>query len=97
MVYRRQRHVVELDGRAFHDSARGRDSDLDRDLVAAVDGLSTTRIGWGQVFGRACRTAWLVGRVLHGRGWTDRPVACPDCTPDELALWTRVPRTGGTP
>lgn len=97
VVYRQQRHVVELDGRAFHDSARGRDSDLDRDLVAAVDGLSTTRIGWGQVFGRACRTAWLIGCVLRDRGWTGRPVACPGCTPADIAVWTRVPRTGVIP
>jgi hypothetical protein len=94
VVYHQQRHVVELDGRAFHDSAGSRDADLDRDLVAAVGGHSTSRIGWGQVFARGCRTAWLLGRVLQARGWTAAPLPCPRCTPDDLALGTGQPRSG---
>ena len=48
VVYRAFGVVVELDGRLFHDNARARDLDLDRDLDAAVSGLLTVRLGWGQ-------------------------------------------------
>lgn len=72
--------VVELDGRLFHDSARQRDVDLDRDLVAAVDREHAVRLGWGQVFDRPCRTAGRIGSLLTGRGWPGPVVACsPEC------------------
>lgn len=70
---------VELDGRLFHDSARARDADLDRDLDAALAGKVTLRLGWGQVFDRSCATAAKVGRLLVDRGWTEEPRRCPDC------------------
>ena len=76
---------VELDGRMWHDSATRRDADLDRDLDAAVDGLWTVRLGWGQVFGRPCSTALRVGRLLSARGWLGRTTPCPSC-PDEWPL-----------
>jgi hypothetical protein len=68
--------VVELDGRLFHDTAAARDRDFDRDLDAAVDGRTTVRISWGQVFDRPCRTAEQIGRLLQQRGWTGAPQAC---------------------
>lgn len=71
--------AVELDGRLFHDSAQARDRDLDRDLDAAVAGLDTRRLGWGQVFDRACETAAKLGAVLQRRGWAGTPTACPGC------------------
>jgi hypothetical protein len=72
--------IVELDGRLFHDSASQRDLDLERDLDAAIDGLSTLRLGWGQVFDRPCSTAAKLARLLTLRGWTGTPVACgPGC------------------
>lgn len=72
--------VVELDGRLFHDSADDRDADLDRDLDAAVDRLNTVRLGWGQVFGRPCRTAARVALPLQHQGWSSSPRRCgPDC------------------
>jgi hypothetical protein len=77
--YRAQGLVVELDGRLFHDNASARDRDLDRDLDAAVDGLLTVRIGWGQVFDRPCATAHRVGKVLQARGWSDVVTLCPSC------------------
>ena len=67
--YRRFGLIVELDGRLFHDNARSRDRDLDRDLDALVEGRSTGRLGWGQVFGRPCDTARRVGRILQLGGW----------------------------
>jgi hypothetical protein len=73
--------LVELDGRLWHDSAAARDADLDRDLLAAVDRLSTVRVGWGQVYDRPCETAARIGSLLRARGWQGRPTACPDCLP----------------
>jgi hypothetical protein len=72
--------VVELDGRMFHDTAGDRDRDLERDLVSAVEGRTTIRLGWGQVFDRTCRTAAGVAAVLQRLGWSGTPSACgPDC------------------
>lgn len=71
--------VVELDGRLFHDSAQARDRDMDRDLDAAADGRVTLRVGYGQVFDRACATARRVGAVLARRGWTEQVTSCPEC------------------
>jgi len=70
---------VELDGRTFHDNARSRDADLDRDLDAAADGRETLRLGWGQVFDRPCATAGKVAVVLRARGWTGTFRRCPAC------------------
>jgi hypothetical protein len=80
VVYAEFEQVVELDGRLFHDSADARDADLDRDLDAAVERLGTVRLGWGQVFGRPCRTAARLALILRRRGWAGRPRPCgPGC------------------
>ena len=72
--------VVELDGRLFHDTARSRDSDLERDLDGAVDGRTTIRLGWGQVFDRTCRTAGRIAAVLQRLGWEGKASRCgPGC------------------
>ncbi|WP_341258744.1 hypothetical protein [Gordonia malaquae] len=74
--------VIELDGRAFHESAVDRDLDMERDLDAAVDAdLRTIRAGWGQGCVRPCQTAVKVGRILNNLGWTDRihPCTSPRC------------------
>lgn len=85
VVYVDLAQVVELDGRLWHDSVDGRDADLDRDLDAAVAGQSTVRLGWGQVFGRPCRTAVRIGGLLAARGWRGPVIRCPDC-PQDLPL-----------
>lgn len=79
VVYSAFGQIVELDGRLFHDSALARDADLDRDLDAAVGGRATTRLGWGQVFGRPCATAVRVGALLTARGWPGSLLECPRC------------------
>jgi len=56
--------IVELDGRLGHSSTDDRDRDMDRDLDAAVDGRTTLRISYGQVFDRPCLTAARVAAVL---------------------------------
>jgi very-short-patch-repair endonuclease len=81
VTYARQHLIVELDGRLFHDSARARDVDLDRDLDAAsLAGGLTVRLGWGQVFDRPCRTTQRLVVLLRNRGWRGTPVHCgPTC------------------
>lgn len=81
MVYRDvddDRMVVELDGRIYHESFDQRDADLDRDLDVLVGDRPTARLGWGQVFGRPCRTAAKVARILQNHGWEGEPTPCSD-------------------
>lgn len=73
-----RRVYVELDGRLFHDTARQRDRDYDRDLEAVTLGSPTVRLGWGQVFDRPCQTAVRIGAVLLRHGWRGRPAPCSD-------------------
>ncbi len=72
--------IVELDGRVHHDSTTRRDADFERDLDAAVDGRSTVRLSYGQVFGRPCQTASKIALVLqrHGIAVAGRPCG-PGC------------------
>jgi hypothetical protein len=81
VVYEAFGLVVELDGRLFHDNARARDLDLDRDLDAALEGLLTVRLGWGQAHLRPCATAARLARLLHQRGWSGSLHPCPACAP----------------
>jgi hypothetical protein len=71
--------IVELDGRAFHESTEARDRDLDRDLDAAVESGETIRLGYGQVFARPCAIAERVAAILQRCGWPGVPVTCPSC------------------
>lgn len=78
--YREQGVVVELDGRAFHDSPPDRDRDALRDLAElSRSGLVTTRVTYGLVYGDACRTATLIAGLLRRRGWRGRPRRCANC------------------
>ncbi|MFL0241560.1 type IV toxin-antitoxin system AbiEi family antitoxin domain-containing protein [Mycobacterium sp. SMC-17] len=63
-----QRLIVELDGRLFHDSVAARNNDFERDLDAAVDGRSTVRLSYQQVFDRPCQTAAKIAQILRRRG-----------------------------
>ena len=65
--------LVELDGRLVHNMVPQRDADLERDLDAALDGRTTVRLSWGQVFDRPCSTALKIALLLRGRGWTEAP------------------------
>jgi hypothetical protein len=79
--------LVELDGRLFHDSATQRDADFERDLDAAVDGRSTTRVSWGQVLDRPCSTTAKVVRILPAHGIDCSPRPCrPGCAVDYPCL-----------
>ena len=71
--------VVELDGRLFHDNARARDADLERDLDTALVGATTVRLGWGQVLDRSCSTAVSIAALLQQRGWSGALTPCARC------------------
>jgi len=78
-LYEELRLVVELDGRLFHDTARARDRDMERDLDAALEGLVSVRLGYGQVMDRACLTAAKLAELMSSRGWTGQMVPCENC------------------
>ncbi|TNM38716.1 hypothetical protein FHP29_15450 [Nocardioides albidus] len=74
--------IVELQGRAVHDTAEAYDADAERDLAEAAAGAAETlRITYGQVFRTPCRTATRIAQVLRRHGWTGAPRSCPDCPP----------------
>ena len=68
--------VVELDSRAFHDSAAQRDADFERDLDTAIEGRETVRLTYGQVVDRCCSTAGKLAFLLMKHGWAGTPRAC---------------------
>jgi hypothetical protein len=78
--YREFGVFVELDGRAFHDSAADRDQDFERDLDTAVssEGL-TVRLTYGQVYRNGCRTLRRIATLLERRGWPGPFIDCPAC------------------
>lgn len=94
VVYRGERpawsQLVELDGRLGHDTTADRDRDLERDLDAALEHEHTARLGYGQVFDRACWTGYRISRLLRMRGWRGRFRCCPSCPPDLGAEVERV-------
>lgn len=72
--------VIELDGRAFHDSTEERENDYERVIDDTIAAKATVRLTWGQVYRRPCRTAGKLGLLLRQRGWVGVPVPCgPDC------------------
>lgn len=82
--YRDQAVVVELDGRAFHDSPQARDADAVRDLAElAVDDAVTVRVTYAMVYGDQCRTAQWIAAILRRRGWTGQITRCPSCPPSQ--------------
>jgi hypothetical protein len=80
VLHHELRLVLELDGRAWHDTAEAREDDGWRDLTAARDGLLTLRLGWPHAHERPCRTALELGAVMQARGWVGHPRRCrPGC------------------
>lgn len=68
--------VVELDGRLHHGTTAARDRDMERDLDAALDGLATVRLSYGQVVDRSCATALKLAGLLRRRGWDGAARPC---------------------
>lgn len=74
--------IVELHGRAFHDSPEAYDADAERELAErAVGGSESLRITYGLVFRTGCRTAAWIATVLQQLGWEGTPRRCPRCPP----------------
>lgn len=78
--YRQFGLVVELDGKAFHDTTLDRDRDFDRDLETAVGtDCRTVRLTYGQVFRHGCRTIHRIAVLLGRGGWHGAFRKCPCC------------------
>lgn len=75
-LFRKQRLIVELDGRRDHDDWA---KDMWRDNTHVVEGLSTLRYGWTAVETMRCDVAAQLGAALAARGWKGRPTRCPRC------------------
>jgi hypothetical protein len=76
VVYEPWNVHVGLDGRIDHTLLVDRDRDLERDLLVAGRGGRSVRVGYGQVFTRACATARGVGAVLQVAGWEGPVRSC---------------------
>ena len=70
--------IVELDGQVGHVGA-GRFRDRRRDNRHTKGNAKTLRYGWVEVNDDPCDTAWEVGELLAGRGWSGYPAKCPRC------------------
>ncbi len=75
VLYRMYRVAVELDGRTSH-PADQRWRDIDRDNIAAGDGIVTLRYSWADVTRRPCEVAAEVSTVLRRRGWAGAASPC---------------------
>lgn len=74
--------IVELNGRAFHDSAEAYDADAERELAErAASGAESLRVTYGLVFRTGCRTAAWIATILRRRGWEGSLRRCPRCPP----------------
>jgi hypothetical protein len=83
--HRRERVVVELDGRAAHPEER-RHLDRARDRHLAARDVVTVRYGWREVVGDPCAVAAEMAALLRSRGWDGRPRPCgPGCP---VARWS---------
>lgn len=80
VIYDEYGVIVELDGRAHHDTPRAWDDDARRDLaeLATIDAV-TARVTYGLVFREACRTAGWIATILRRNGWTGQIHPCPRC------------------
>lgn len=77
-LWRRERLIVELDGRSFHDTASAFEGDRSRDVDLHVEGWLVLRFTWRQVTREA---DWVVARVRRAlarrRGSSAGPIPRP--------------------
>jgi very-short-patch-repair endonuclease len=66
MLWRRQRLIVELDGRRFHDHPRAFERDRERDADLAAAGFTVVRLTWQRLIRQPSREAQRL-RALLGR------------------------------
>ena len=70
--------IIELDGRAAHDTARAFHADRDRDLAVSLAGLLSTRLTWRHVTRDARRTERRVIALIEKRPSRATPGVAPD-------------------
>lgn len=74
--------IIELDGRAHHDSPAAWDNDARRDIAElAMRDAVTVRVTYGLVYDDACRTAAWIAAILQRRGWPGEFRRCSQCPP----------------
>jgi very-short-patch-repair endonuclease len=66
-LWRRQRLVVELDGRAFHDTEDAYEADRARDRALSVAGLRVVRVTWEQLHREEPAVATDLRTLLRAR------------------------------
>jgi hypothetical protein len=71
-VWREQRLIVELDSRAFHDTAAAFESDRARDRAATAAGWRVIRITWAQLRDEPSAIARHLRAALEAGGWAPR-------------------------
>lgn len=73
-MWRRERLVVELDGRAVHGTRQAFEADRERDRILQAEGWRVTRVTWRQVKSDAHAVANDLRRLLDGpTAAADRP------------------------
>lgn len=76
--YEAYRVVVELDGNAYH-RGLAQATDMIRDNVHSLEGITTLRFGWTHVVGDPCSVAEQVAAALSNHGWRGPLTACSRC------------------
>jgi very-short-patch-repair endonuclease len=69
-VWEKERLIVELDGRAAHDTGHAFERDRQRDRVLAAAGWRVIRITWRQLVEEPGRVEADLRRLLHPAPWT---------------------------
>lgn len=64
-LWREARLIVELDGRAAHDTSSRFDSDRERDRILAIEGWTVVRVTWAHVTTDAARLAADLGALMR--------------------------------
>jgi hypothetical protein len=67
-MWRRERLIVELDGRAVHGTRRAFEADRERDRILQAEGWRVTRVTWRQMKGDAAAVAADLRRLLAASG-----------------------------
>ncbi|HQY98418.1 MAG TPA: type IV toxin-antitoxin system AbiEi family antitoxin domain-containing protein [Propionicimonas sp.] len=76
--YREYGVIVELDGDAYHRGV-ARSTDMTRDNLHQLNGMTTLRFTWTHIVGNPCGAAEQVAAMLTARGWSGGLQSCPRC------------------
>ncbi len=76
--------IIELDGAAYH-RGNARSTDMTRDNLHQLNGITTLRFTWTHVVGRPCAVARQVAVMLARNGWSGELRTCPRCCAEDFA------------